>query len=279
MEKYLRAIYILLLTPILILELSYSLFLSGMSKFLELALINIGGLIVAFAITLFLRRILKKRPAVKIFIREELWILIFIFVFTSYGVYDVSRISTANILSLVGPSSLLGGSFLVFKLARIQHWETIGIRNTELTHLLSRVDNALQNKQHEEISWAYKNARYLVLLFITEQMNLLLILISDIFEKLIDETFKILNEPIPKNKRGLTVGYVKRATRLKLNLSLDDSDFDFKEFWTFRARYVHRAIERTAEIVPPEEEIEKSIRLLSKTLREYPDIIGIAPQV
>lgn len=279
MERSLKIIYISLLLLVVPLELFFALFLLAIGRAVEFFLINIGAFIIVFFVTFFLQWTVKRVQALKIFVREILWILVFVFGFTSYGVFNVAGISATNILSLVGPTSLLGASFLAFQLAvnalfRIRRWQNIGIRSTELTVLLGKVDTALQGKEHEEISWAYKNARYLILLFVTEQLNLILILISDIFEKLINETFKALNEPIPKDEKGEPVGWVKKANHLKLNLTLDETDFNLRRFWSFRSKYVHGAIEKTVEIVPPEEEIEKSIMLLSKTLREYPAIVS-----
>jgi hypothetical protein len=143
-----------------------------------------------------------------------------------------------------------------------------------MLNLLNKLDEVFQNKEHEEISSVYGNVRYLPLLFVTDQANLILTLVSGMFDKLIDESFQILNMPIPTDEKGRGPGYVKKATYLGLNSSLDSSTFDFGGFWGMRSRYTHRTTGKAAEIVPSEKEIENSIELLSRTLREYPSIIG-----
>lgn len=279
MERSLKIIYISLISLLPLVELLHFLFLFPTGRYLEFALANIFGVILALSIDFFLLQILKRMPSLTIFVREMLWILIAVLGLASLGGADLSRISIVDTLSLVGPVALLGAAFLasflsINALRRIRCWERIGIRSMEIPNLLREVKNVFHDKEYGEISWVYKSAQYLTLLYVTQQMNLALTITSDIFEKLIKESYKILEIPIPKDERDLAVGYPKRAKHLGLDLKLDGSDFDFEEFWDLRGKYVHGAIERTVEIVPSEEEMERSFRLLSKILREYPNIMA-----
>jgi len=277
-ERTLKIIYALSAVSVVLLEIFFVLALLAANRFLELALVNIGGIVVTAFVNYSLQRILRKNPSLRMYIREELWILIAVIVITSYGVRDPLGITVTNIFTLTGPSLLVGASFLMFQVSlsafnKIRRWETIGIRSTEMSNLLSKLDQTFQGKEHQEISSAYRNAEYLPLLFVTEQVNLILTLVSGIFDKLIDESFQILNILIPKDEHGREPGYVKKATYLGLNLSLDDSKFNFDRFWGIRSKYTHHTMDKATEIVPSEVEIEDSIKLLSKTLREYPSII------
>jgi len=278
-ERSSKIIYAFLIFSAVLPELSFAIALLFTDRLLEFGLVNLGGIIVAVFSNYSLAGILRKNPSLRIYVREELWILIVVLVITSFGVHDPFGISIGNVTSLAGPSLLLGGSFLILIVSinavnRIRHWERIGLRTSEIPALISKLDSIFYGKEHQEISSVYRNAGYLPLLFVTEQMNLILVLVSGLFDKLIDESFRILNVPIPKDDKGREPGYVKKATYLGLNLSLDDSNFSFDKFWGVRSKYVHPALDKTTEMVPSEIEVENSIKLISKTLREYVRIIS-----
>jgi len=278
-ERTSKTIYAFLFFSAALPVLFFATVLLSTDRHLEFGLVNVGGIVVAASVNRALAGILRKNPSLRIYVREELWILIVVIAIMSFGVHDPFGISIENVTSLPGPSLLLGASFLILIISlnainRIRHWERIGLRTSEIPALISKLDRVFHGKEHREISSAYRSAGYLPLLFVTEQMNLTLVLVSGIFDKLIDESFRILNIPIPKDEKGREPGYVKKATYLGLNLSLDDSNFSFDTFWGIRSKYVHPALDKTTEMVPSEIEVENSIKLISKTLREYVRIIS-----
>jgi hypothetical protein len=279
LERNLKIIYVLLAFAAVLPEVYFALGLLPNNRFVEFVIVNIGGTIVTVFVHYSLEGILRKNPSLRMYIREELWLLIVVLVITSYGVRDPLGISVANPFTITGPSLLLGASFLILLVSattfnRIRRWEKVGIRTSEIPDLIGKLSSVFQDKEHQEISATYKSASYLVLLFITEQVNLLLILVSSIFDKLIDESLRTLNIPVPKDDYGREPGSVKKATYLGLNLTLDNSDFDFDKFWGIRSKYIHHTIDKATEIIPSEIEIENSIKLVSKVLRVYPTIIS-----
>lgn len=277
METALKIIYISLMSTVPIIEIFFILFLGSTGKLLELIVIHIIGFVLAIFVQYFLSKILEKGKELKVYARELILILILIFSLTSYGVFNPSGLSISNFISLFGPGSLLAASFLVFYLGivsinRIETWEQVGLKTTEVNELIRQIDDTLKEK-NDEITWAYDNVRFLIIPFVTGQLNLILILLSDILEKLVNETFKTLEIPVPKNEKGYPVGFVKKIEFLEMNLILDDYNFTFSDFWNFRGKYIHQAISKSAKIYPPETEIKKCIQLFSKLLKEYPEIL------
>jgi len=261
-----------------ILGLFYFIVLFPYGKLLEFILINFIVIVLSILLYILFKLMIKNFPLFRVFIREILWVIISVLALTSFfSITDPEKLSTSNVLGLLGPSITLGASLILLSTSHetLRKMKICGrncLSKSELDFLLNELREKFKDKRNEleEIEWAYKNTILIPYLFSLGQLNVTLIIISNIFEKLIGGSFNLLNLSIPEDCQRSTL---KKAKYLGLNLRLDEEDFDFRKFWRGRGKYVHNAISKKVNIVPSEEYILKSIRLLSKTLREYPKIL------
>lgn len=153
----------------------------------------------------------------------------------------------------------------------LQETYKLGFNLEKLNETFMQIPTQIREK--DDVLQGYATAFYVVqILFSSREYTSTVITIGSIIQKLLDVA-----------DRSKNVGTVAKAKRIGLNVSFGEvlihgktQSFDIEYFWhNVRSKYAHLATLSRYGLEEPSEEIaRKSVGLLGKFLKAYPQIIG-----